>query len=88
MEIVDFCFQKAGTGKYAHPQPTNKLPTIKSKVVKFLLAQTEHVYFQEKSYYAHRCLQAWAYPGIAQVISNHAYLYHEDQMRRHMVTSI
>ena len=31
----------------------------------------------------HRCLQARAYPGIAQVILNHAYSYHEDRMWRH-----
>ena len=36
----------------------------------------------------HRCLQARAYPGIARVILNHVYSYHEDQMQRHMVTSI
>ena len=28
----------------------------------------------------HRCLQAQAYLGIVQVISNHAYSYHEDRM--------
>ena len=27
---------------------------------------------------SHRCLQNRAYPGIALVISNHAYSYHED----------
>ena len=36
----------------------------------------------------HRRLQAWAYPGIARVISNHAYSYHEDRTRRQVVTSI
>ena len=36
----------------------------------------------------HRRLQARAYPGIARVILNHAYSYHEDRMQRHMVTSI
>ena len=36
----------------------------------------------------HRCLQARAYPGIARVILNYAYSYHEDRMRRYVVTSI
>ena len=31
----------------------------------------------------HRCLQAQAYLGIAQVISNHAYSYHEDRTCGH-----
>ena len=31
---------------------------------------------------------AQAYLGIAFVILNHAYSYHEDLIRRHMVTSI
>ena len=36
----------------------------------------------------HSRLQAWAYLGIAQVNLNHAYSYHEDWTRRHVVTSI
>ena len=32
----------------------------------------------------HRRLQARAYPGIARVISNHAYSYHEDRTRKHV----
>ena len=35
----------------------------------------------------HRRLQVQAYPGIARVISNHAYSYHDDWAQRHMVTS-
>ena len=30
----------------------------------------------------HRRLQAWAYPGIARVISNHAHSYHKNGTRR------
>ena len=36
----------------------------------------------------HRRLQAQAYLGIAQVISNHAYSYHDDWAQRHMVFNI
>ena len=36
----------------------------------------------------HRRLQARAYPGIVRVISNHVYSHHEEQTRRHVVTSI
>ena len=38
------------------------------------------------SWYEHRRLQAQAYSGIARVILNHAYSYHEDRMQRHMVS--
>ena len=36
----------------------------------------------------HRPLQAQAHPGIARVISNHAYSYQEDQMQTHIVSSM
>ena len=39
-------------------------------------------------FHPHRRLQVRAYLGIARDISNHAYSYHEDRTRRHMVTSI
>jgi len=35
-----------------------------------------------KKSHGHRRLQARAYPVLAQVISNHAYLYHENWTRR------
>ena len=39
-------------------------------------------------FHPHRCLQVRAYLGIARCISNHAYSYHEDWTRRHVVTSM
>ena len=53
--------------------------------------RTEEVGHGQPSYnsdHHHRRLQARAYLGIARVILNHAYSYHEDRTRRHMVTSI
>ena len=39
-------------------------------------------------FHPYRRLQVQAYMGIARVISNHVYSYHEDWMRKHVVTSI
>ena len=37
-----------------------------------------------KRNFEHKRLQPRAYSGIARVISNHAYSYHEDRARRHV----
>ena len=83
LTVTTTCGSLGGSGGV--PSPLQKiLGTLKSEAilrVKFMISVSDRFYqaFFHFCTPSHRRLQARAYPGIARVISNHAYSYHEDQ---------